>query len=159
MSQIILSTQIKAPRSLVFDLARSIDLHKISTRHTKEQAIAGKTSGLIELGESVTWRAKHLGIYQRLTSKITAFNRPNYFTDEMLSGAFKSFTHQHLFEDVKEETIMTDIFDYEAPWGIFGEMADKLFLKNYMSQLLAKRNALIKDFAETEKWKGIVGHF
>lgn len=92
-----ITTKIKAPIEIVFDLSRSIDLHKISTKHTKEEAIAGKTSGLICKNESVTWRAKHFGIYQTLSSKITAFKKPHYFIDEMQQGIFKSFKHEHIF--------------------------------------------------------------
>lgn len=88
MPIINLHTEIKAEKEVVFDLSRSIDLHKISTEQTSEEAIAGKTSGLIGLHESVTWRAKHFGIYQNLTSKITKFDRPNYFVDEMVKGRF-----------------------------------------------------------------------
>src|ERR1700759_359494 len=92
-----LSTMIDAPIQVCFDLSRSIDLHIESTKQTGEKAIAGRTSGLIEMGESVTWRAKHFGVWQNLTSKITEFKSPDYFTDEMVSGAFKSFRHEHLF--------------------------------------------------------------
>src|SRR5665811_1912859 len=100
MPRIELRTEIKANKEIVFDLSRSIDLHRISTEHTNEEAIAGKTSGLIELNESVTWKAKHFGIYQRLTSKVTEFDRPNYFVDEMVNGAFKNFRHEHHFTDL-----------------------------------------------------------
>lgn len=86
MPVISLRTQIDAPLYLVFDLSRSIDLHKISTAHTNEEAVEGRTSGLIELGETVTWRAKHLGLIQELTTEITAFERPFYFVDEMVNG-------------------------------------------------------------------------
>ena len=47
MPRIELRTEIKASKEIVFDLSRSIDLHKISTEHTKETAIDGKTAGLI----------------------------------------------------------------------------------------------------------------
>lgn len=100
MPRIELKTEIKASKEIVFDLSRSIDLHKISTEHTNEEAIAGKTSGLIGLDESVTWRARHFGIYQKLTSKITEYDRPNYFADEMIRGAFNKFKHEHHFEDL-----------------------------------------------------------
>jgi ligand-binding SRPBCC domain-containing protein len=93
MPKIILEININAPREIVFDLARSIDFHKESTKHTKEDAIAGKTSGLLELNESVTWRAKHFGIWLELESKITEFDSPNHFVDEMVKGNFKSFKH------------------------------------------------------------------
>ena len=157
MPEIILNTIIKANREIVFDLSRSIDLHKISTKHTHEEAMAGRLSGLIELGESVTWRAKHFGIYQQLTSEITDFKFPERFTDEMVSGAFKSFKHEHLFVERNGETVMTDIFDYTSPFGVFGKLADRLFLKNYMRNLLVKRNQTIKEFAESTMGDGDLG--
>jgi len=151
MPTIRVTTKIKADINLVFDLSRSIDLHEISTAATNEKAISGKTSGLIELGESVTWRAKHFGIYQRLTSKITAFDKPHFFVDEMQQGAFKSFKHLHQFKQHKGYTIVTDVFEYESPLGILGKIADWLFLKNYMHNFLVKRNKIIKQIAESKK--------
>lgn len=156
MPKIILKTEIKAKSQIVFDLSRSIDLHKISTVHTNETAIAGKTSGLINLGETVTWKAKHFGIYQKLTSKITEYKSPEYFVDEMVNGIFKSFKHEHHFKELNGVVIMTDNFDYVSPFGFLGRLADKLFLKNYMTILLDKRNQTIKDFAESEKWKTVL---
>lgn len=133
MPRIELRTEINAPKEIVFDLSRSIDLHKISTEHTNEEAVDGITSGLIGLNESVTWKAKHFGIYQNLTSKVTEFDRPNFFADEMVKGAFKSFKHEHHFTDLNGRTLMTDYFDYESPFGILGKLADRLFLLNYMT--------------------------
>lgn len=157
MPVIKLVTHINASPEIVFDLSRSIDLHKISTVHTQEEAIAGKTSGLIGQGESVTWRAKHLGITQTLTSMVTEYNRPHYFTDVMLSGAFAGFKHEHVFEQKGKMTVMTDIFDYTSPYKFIGRVADKLFLKDYMKALLEKRNTIIKEYAEErEKYKKIL---
>ena len=156
MPKIELRTEIRADRNIVFDLSRSIDLHKISTKKTNEQAIAGKTSGLIGINESVTWKAKHFGIYQNLTSKITEFEKPKFFVDEMIKGAFKEFKHEHRFEELNGGTLMTDFFDYKSPYGILGKLADKLFLKKYMTELLTERNLVIKEFAESEKWKELI---
>ncbi|NAS12229.1 SRPBCC family protein [Poritiphilus flavus] len=156
MPRIELKTKIRAKKEIVFDLARSIDLHKISTEHTDEQAVDGKTSGLIGAGEWVTWRAKHLGVYQNLTSRITEFKRPDFFADEMVKGAFKHFRHEHHFAEVDGKTLMTDFFDYTSPFGLLGVLADRLFLKNYMKGLLVKRNDTIKEFAESERWKEVL---
>lgn len=153
MPKIHLTTEIHAPIARCFDLARSIDLHKISTEKTNEQAIAGKTSGLIELGEYVTWQATHFGIKQTLTSKITAFESPTYFKDEQIKGAFRSFTHEHLFKQVGDKVIMQDIFDFKAPFGFIGALFNYFILTNYMRKLLIDRNNVIKSFAETDKWK------
>lgn len=156
MPIIELETRIHAKRALVFDLSRSIDLHKISTQHTNEEAIAGVTSGLINLHESVTWRAKHFGIYQKLTSRITEFERPDFFVDEMVKGIFKRFRHEHLFKESNGSTILYDHFDYESPLGIMGKVADSLFLERYMKGLLINRNEVIKAFAESDQWKAII---
>ena len=148
MPIIRLETFVNADQQTVFDLARSIDLHQISTAHTNERAVAGKTSGLLELNESVTWEARHFGIVQRLTAKITEMNYPDYFVDEMVSGAFKSFKHEHIFAASGEGTLMTDIFTYISPMGILGRLADRFFLKQYMTNLLLTRNKVLKEYAE-----------
>ncbi|MDV3308737.1 MAG: hypothetical protein LOY03_07970 [Cyclobacteriaceae bacterium] len=59
MPRIELTTIIHAPIERCFNLARSIDLHRPSVVGTKEEAVAGVTSGLIGMGEQVTWRARH----------------------------------------------------------------------------------------------------
>lgn len=156
MPIIKLETEIDAPKKIVFDLSRSIDLHKISTKQTNERAIAGVTSGLISANQSVTWRAKHFGIYQTLTSRITEFKIPDYFVDEMEKGIFKRFKHQHIFRESEGKTLLIDVFDYESPLGILGKIADGLFLKKYMESLLKIRNGTIKEFAESDKWKKVL---
>ncbi|MBW7674924.1 SRPBCC family protein [Chryseobacterium chendengshani] len=148
MSKIYIETIIKADIHKVFDLARDIDLHQQSAFKTREKAIAGRTSGLIENGETVTWRAKHLGIYQTHTSKISEMEAPYKFTDFMLKGTFKSLKHQHLFSQEGENTIMTDIFEFESPLGIIGKLFNRLFLTNYLTKFLLTRNKLIKKTAE-----------
>jgi ligand-binding SRPBCC domain-containing protein len=152
MPTITITTHINAPVECCFDLSRSIDLHTGSMAHTGETAIAGRTHGLIGPGETVTWRAKHLGIWQTLTSKVTDFNSPTFFADEMVSGAFKSFRHEHHFQQQQNgQTLMTDIFTFDAPFGILGRIANFLFLKRYMINLLQTRNQLIKQTAERKQ--------
>lgn len=156
MPIIKLETIINAPIERVFDLSRSIDLHADSMAHTNEKAVAGVTKGLINLGETVTWEATHFGIRQRLTSKITIYERPIKFGDTMVSGAFKRFDHEHFFEEIDGKTIMRDIFDYDSPLGFLGKIADFLFLENYMKNLLIARNELIKRVAESDEWKKFI---
>lgn len=158
MPKIILYTEIKAPLKVVFDLARSIDLHQSSLQHTSEKAVAGRTTGLVEEGETVTWEAIHFGIKQQLTSLITDVQPHSFFADEMVSGAFRSFRHEHHFSvHDKGFTTMKDIFDYESPLGILGHLADFLFLKKYMTRLLEQRNAALKKTAEDGSWKELSG--
>lgn len=150
MFKIHLETVIHADIYKVFDLARNIDLHQKSTFRTGEKAIAGRTSGLIGQGETVTWKARHLGVMQTLTTKIVAMQKPDHFTDVMLQGAFRSMKHQHLFRQEGKNTIMTDIFEFKSPFGIIGKIFNVLFLRNYMKKFLLERNRLIKSTAESE---------
>jgi ligand-binding SRPBCC domain-containing protein len=103
MPKIELETIINAPIERVFDLARSIDLHAETLSHTNEKAIAGVTKGLINLGETVTWEATHFFVKQQLTSKITVCERPNRFSDTMVSGAFARFDHDHFLKQLTEK--------------------------------------------------------
>jgi ligand-binding SRPBCC domain-containing protein len=153
LTTILIKTLIAAPIKMCFDLSRSIEFHQYTTRKTGEKAIGGKTNGLIELHESVTWEATHFFIRQRLTSKITVFNSPCSFTDSMTEGAFKSLHHNHIFEQIDQHTCMTDVFIYEVPFGVMGEIFNRIILKRYMTDLLKERNDAIKNAAESGEWK------
>jgi hypothetical protein len=89
MPIIRLETKVHAPAQRLFDLARSIDAHMATTSATSERAVDGVTTGLIGLGQQVTWEARHFGVKQRLTVHITVFNPPFAFEDAMIAGAFK----------------------------------------------------------------------
>jgi ligand-binding SRPBCC domain-containing protein len=156
MPTIHLTTFIAAPSDRVFDLARSIDLHRKSMAHTAEEAIAGTTTGLIGPEESVTWKAKHLMKTRILKSRVTAMSRPLSFTDEMVVGDFKSLRHEHHFKSIGNGTLLIDLFHFESPYGGIGRLVNNIFLIRYMKKLLETRNQAIKDYAESEKWKFIL---
>lgn len=139
---------IKAPIEKCFDLARNIDIHMKTTSKTKEKAVGGVTTSLMEEGDIVTWEAVHFGIKQRLTSKVVYMDRPNKFIDIMLKGAFKSFTHTHQFIEEKNGTLMIDIFEYSSPLGPLGVIADQLFLEKYMKEFISSRAKELKRIAE-----------
>ena len=156
MPLIEIATKIDAPIERCFLLSLSVDLHQLSTAETNERAASGVTSGLMKLNDVVTWRAKHFGIYQSMTTKITSYDAPHYFVSEMIKGAFKKIYHEHLFEHKEAVTIMTDKFAFEAPIGIIGELFAHIVLKNYMTRFLIKRNETIKRVAEGNEWKKLL---
>jgi len=158
MPVIELSTVIRAPRDRVFDLARSIDAHQDSTGGTEERAVAGVTRGLIGMGQEVTWEARHFGVRQRLTVRVTAFERPRHFQDIMISGAFKSMVHDHEFAEHPEGTLMSDRFEFKSPLGILGTLADRFFLSSYMRRFIIRRNAVLKQLAESGEWNRYLEH-
>jgi len=148
MARIRIVMEIAAPIEQCFDLARDIDFHTRSLEDTGERAVAGRTTGLIELGESVTWEARHLGVRQRFTARVTVFDRPTHFRDEMTAGAFRSFAHDHRFESRDGLTVMTDEVVFRSPFGPLGWLVDRLFMAGYLRRLLDGRCQAIKREAE-----------
>ena len=151
MTRIELATEIGAPREVCFDLARDLDLHVRTMSHSGEQAVSGRTTGLIGLGEEVTWRARHFGVRHHHTSRITAFDRPSYFRDSMVAGRFKAFEHDHIFDILDGGTRIRDVLRFESPLGILGRCIDWLVLGRYLRRLLEERNRVIRAEAEGAK--------
>ena len=156
MPSIHITTFIIAPVDRVFDLSRSINLHKISLAETNEKAIAGVLSGLINENETVTWQARHLFKIRRFTSRISAMQIPDYFIDEMVKGDFKSFRHEHHFKGIENGTIMIDRVNFETPYGFIGKWLNAFYLKRYMEKMIVARNRVIKEYAESKKWIAIL---
>jgi ligand-binding SRPBCC domain-containing protein len=148
MTRFELRTSIRAPVEIVFELARDIGFHERSMTANREQAIAGRTSGPIALGETVTWRARHFRIWWTLQSRITAMTAPTGFTDEQVRGPFAWFRHGHRLEAVAGGTVMTDTWQHASPLGPLGWLADRLVLRRYMRRQLETRNAALKREAE-----------
>lgn len=130
-------TRAKVPRERLFDLSLDIDAHLASMSESDERAIDGVTAGTIGLGEEVTWRARHFGVWFTLTSRITALDRPHRFVDEQTRGPFRSFRHEHLFEEDGAETVMTDTITLASP--VFGAFAERLVLVPYLRRLIIAR--------------------
>lgn len=144
MRALTIVTRIEAPVSRCFDLSLSVDGHTASMASSAERAIDGVTSGMIGPGESVTWRARHFGIPFRLTSRITAYDRPRRFVDEQVAGPFTRWWHEHEFSDQGEATLMTDRIEFAAPFGPLGRLAERVVLVRYMERLILERNSWLK---------------
>jgi len=149
MPTIRLATSIDAPPERCFDLARDVAAHVRSTAGTDERAVGGVTVGLLGLGDEVTWEARHLGIRQRLTVRISRFERPRMFEDVMVRGAFASLRHVHEFVPRDGGTTMIDTFTFASPFGPIGAMVDRVYLAGYMRRFLISRANELKRMAES----------
>ena len=127
----------------MFDLARDIDVHTASQSDSGERATGGVTGGLIGLGETVTWKARHFGLSLSLTSRVTEFDAPHRFVDEQTRGPFTSFRHEHLFELTASGSVMTDRVQFTSPFGVLGRLVEKLVLERYLRRLIEKRGRFL----------------
>lgn len=80
-------------------------------------------------------------------------DRPTYFADEMVRGAFRRMEHQHYFVATSEGTLMRDVFNFASPLGIAGRLADTLFVTRHMREFLLERNRILKKTAESSDWQ------
>lgn len=155
-----LVTRIAAPPGCVFDASLDVDVHTASMADSGERAVGGVAAGGMRLGDTVTWRARHFGVWWRMTSAITAYDRPGFFVDEQQRGPFRRWRHEHHFaaDDAATEngsangsgTVMRDVVEFTSPLGILGRAVDALVLRRYMAKLIAERNAHIKTLVEAE---------
>ena len=156
MPTLELHTTIAAPAERVFDLTRSVDAHAATATSTDERPVGGVTTGLMELGDEVTWSARHLGLRWRLTSRITGFERPTYFRDSMVRGVFRRFDHDHWFESRGDTTHVREVFDFTSPLGILGDLANALAVTRHMRDFLETRAQGLKELAESDGWRSFI---
>ncbi|ABS05234.1 ligand-binding SRPBCC domain-containing protein [Kineococcus radiotolerans] len=146
MPEIVQRTMVRAPLAEVFDVSLDLDVERVAGKRFKVRAVegAGRTSGRIGLHEEVRWRLRLWGFPVTHTSRIVELDRPHRFVDEMSSGAFARFRHEHSYEpEGPQMTIMTDRMAWRSPWGLLGRVADVLFVRRTLHQLLADRNSEI----------------
>lgn len=148
MATVRVETWIEASPEVCFDLARDVDAHARTLAETGETVTERPPHRLLEKGDVVTFRGRHFGIWFRHRAQITALERPRHFCDEMLSGAFRRFVHDHDFTPTDEGTQMTDTVSFRAPGGPIGWLVDRWILVPYLARVLRERGAALKREAE-----------
>lgn len=140
-----LATWLPATPAECFDLSLSVDAHTGSMGRHRERATAGVTSGIMGPGDTVTWRATHFGLPFTMTAQVTEHERPHRFVDEQVSGPFQRWWHEHTFVEEDGGTRMTDMVELRAPLGPLGRVAETVLLTRYMTRLLERRNAWLRE--------------
>ena len=151
MPTIVVETRIAASIGRCFDLARDVDAHARTSDFTGERIVGGRTSGLLQLGDRVTFEAVHLGLRQRLTARIVELDAPRRFVDEMVEGPFASLRHVHEFRTEGEHVVMVDTLVWRSPLGLLGTVADLLFVERHLRAYVTKKQANLKAYAEAER--------
>lgn len=103
---------------------------------------------MLELGDAVTFEAVHFGVRLRHAARITEFDRPRRFADEMERGIFAAFRHVHEFIEEGGFTRMRDVLEWRSPWGPIGRIADRLFVERHLRNYMARKQSALKQIAE-----------
>lgn len=151
MPTIRLETLIEASPERCFDLSLSVDAHTASMSRSGERIVGGVDAGAMSLGDTVTWRARHFGVPFRMTSRISAYERPVRFVDEQVRGPFGRWWHEHTFtETAPGRTLMVDVVEFSSPLRLAGRVVDALVLRRYMTRLLTDRNTYLRQQLERD---------
>src|SRR3954452_3184129 len=147
-----LVTDIAAEPGVVFDVVVDVDVHAASVAGSGERATTSSGGRCLQIGDEVTFKARHFGLPWRMSSRVTVHQRPHRFVDEQVRGPFRSLHHEHLFDALVDEaspggtrgTRMTDRMSISAPGGPLGGVVARLVLAPYLRRLLRRRAAHIK---------------
>jgi ligand-binding SRPBCC domain-containing protein len=86
-----------------------------------------------------------LGIKINWMTEIIQAKDGEYFVDEQRFGPFALWHHQHHFKAIPGGVLMTDILNYAIPYGIFGRLANTLFVENDVKGIFEYRTKAIED--------------
>ena len=156
MPTIHLTTFIAAPANVVFDLSRHVSVHKEAHVGYKIEAVAGTRFGLLEKGETITWKSYHLFKERLQRIKIVEMIKPEMYVEVQLQGDLSMFRHEHHFKEADNGSFMIDLVEFETPYGFIGRLLNKYYLVNYLEKLITQRNTTIRAYAESEQWKTIL---
>ncbi len=116
--------------------------------------ISGRTSGLVTAGDTVLWHGWKFGLPQRHQSLIEAFDPPHFFRDRMIAGRFRTFEHDHAFEELGSNSVrLADELRFSMPLGPLGELIATTLLIPHIRGLMRRRFQRLKRIAESEEWQ------
>jgi len=85
-----------------------------------------------------------LGIKLDWMTEITQVVEGKYFIDEQRFGPYKFWHHQHHFEEVSGGVMMHDLLTYGLPMGIFGRMANSIFVAAKLQEIFNYRKKQVE---------------
>jgi len=97
-------------------------------------------------GTIITYKVSPIwGIQLDWMTEITQVEHEKYFIDEQRFGPYKFWHHQHHFKAIEGGTEMTDILTYGLPMGIFGRIANRIFVADKLQQIFEFRKQKVME--------------
>jgi ligand-binding SRPBCC domain-containing protein len=142
---------IHAPIERCFQLSTSL---AVVEQELGMRPVSGRTSGLVTNGDTVLWQRSKFGLPQFHESLIEALDPPHFFRDRMIAGRFRTFEHDHAFEELGSNSVrLTDELRFSLPFGPIGELVATALLIPHIRDLMHRRFQRLKQIAESEEWR------
>ena len=99
-------------------------------------------------GMIITYKIAPLfSIKMNWMTEITHVKENEYFVDEQRTGPYALWHHEHHFKVIKGGVEMTAKLTYGIPFGIFGRLANSLFVGKKVKEIFDyRKNAIEKMF-------------
>ena len=68
-------------------------------------------------------------------TKITSVIEGDSFVDEQLKGPYSLWRHTHQFIEQGNQVLMKDRIEYKLPFGLLGDVVNKLYVKNRLKDI------------------------
>ena len=134
MTRIALATTVDAPRAAVYAFHRDTrNVARISPPGTQVLSVEGDFP--LELGGEIriAIRILPLPMVQRWHMRVAELVEPSLVVDEMLSGPFATWRHEHRFSPADgDRTLLEDVVTYTVPFGLPGRLVDALVLRHLL---------------------------
>jgi ligand-binding SRPBCC domain-containing protein len=110
------------------------------------------------LQDKINFSLTFMGRKRVLVTRIDSMDPCKEITSTLVKGrgSFVSLRHEQYFKPIENGTLLIDKLEYELAYGFAGRWADRLSVKNFLGKYLESKNLLIKQYAESDKWKGAI---
>ncbi|MBX7232172.1 MAG: hypothetical protein K1X29_08825 [Bdellovibrionales bacterium] len=139
MSHLEISAVLSGSRTEVFDLLRSPNLlPELLKDHIEVEIVRGAEE--LKKGSEYEFLMTRFGLTQPVRIRVEDFIQGNRLTYKQVEGLFSNWTHTMKFEDHGDkQTLVIDYVDYDMPFGLVGHLADDLFIRKNMKNILETR--------------------
>lgn len=122
-----------------------VNLSVITPAELDFKIISTLNEGEIFEGMEIDYTVRPLlGIKMNWKTEISQIKNQQFFTDKQVKGPYKVWEHTHIFEDAQDGVLMTDIVNYELPFGVFGKLIERLVIRNKIHAIFDYRKLTLE---------------
>jgi ligand-binding SRPBCC domain-containing protein len=156
MGFIHITNFIAAPSETVYDLSRHILLQKKAMDKIGVRQLRGVSSGLLSVNDTILWGLRIVNKDFLFSLKVTELNPGHFIQEDMTQGSLESFKHMRHFKKIQNGTLVIDEIFYSLPKKVWTPWIDRFFLNGKLHELLRERNKVLKEYAESNKWRALL---
>jgi ligand-binding SRPBCC domain-containing protein len=122
------------------------NLKVITPDHLDFKILSAQDDQGIHSGQIIEYTVKPiLKVPGYWMTEITFVEQRKFFVDEQREGPYSLWHHQHHFNSIKGGTEMKDVVHYKLPFGILGDLVNKLIVKNQLNHIFSYRFTKVEE--------------